>query len=235
MIPRPAAACAPCSRRSRKQGKCVSQQPRRRPDDFSGDIRVLDPGDEIDTSDQEAENGADSNPEQGTETGADSARPLESGAEQGDVEGENAAEERNMENVGGNARKTKAVVIDVKSGAGPAFIKWVKAGVKSRQLKINKADAMVHVLPEGVALVTPAIFKAFLRHIGEDDSDAAHRKLQKKVAKLGLNIKNSRNMDIHQIEIENSSTKLQAYLFPTETFFGSRKPDVNAVLKLVQK
>jgi hypothetical protein len=64
-------------------------------------------------------------------------------------------------------KKNKAATIAARSDAD-AFMAWLKAGLspaldaKTQALSFNKLDSMVHFVEEGMILVTPRIFKAFL-------------------------------------------------------------------------
>ncbi len=47
------------------------------------------------------------------------------------------------------------------SDAGQRFVAWLTRGIAERELAINAPKARLHVLPEGLALISPGIFKDF--------------------------------------------------------------------------
>lgn len=48
---------------------------------------------------------------------------------------------------------------------GTTFLHWLKEGVAKGHLRLNQADARLHVVPEGLLLVSPAVFKDYARAI----------------------------------------------------------------------
>lgn len=48
---------------------------------------------------------------------------------------------------------------------GLAFLGWLTDGVSRGYIRVNQADARLHVVPEGLLLVSPAIFKDYARAI----------------------------------------------------------------------
>ena len=122
---------------------------------------------------------------------------------------------------------------------GEHFIVWVRQGLTDGRLSINNREASVHILPEGVALVSPAIFEAYLRHhdfaTESDEIKKQQRRLQGRLEKLRLNIKTKRQLNVHKIAIKNSTSRLHAFLFPHAVFYDDKKsPAVNDVLTLLR-
>ncbi len=122
---------------------------------------------------------------------------------------------------------------------GKHFIAWMRARLNNGEISINNSKAIVHILPEGVALVSPAAFQYYLKHhtfeVGPDDKKTQHRRLQARVEKLRLNIKTKRDLNIHKIEIKNSEVRLHVFLFPHSVFYtDGAKPEANEVLTLLR-
>ncbi|QIL80317.1 DNA-binding domain-containing protein [Diaphorobacter sp. HDW4A] len=66
------------------------------------------------------------------------------------------------------------------------FIQWVQQGLASREIKYNETGAPVHFVEEGMALVSPVIFKIYAHSIGpEEDADAMGLQVQREVIKAG--------------------------------------------------
>ena len=63
-------------------------------------------------------------------------------------------------------------------GLAGDFMRWVGAGLASRSLVVNTPQALVHRVPEGLLLLSPAIFRVFLLS-SREDSDLSHEGLEK--------------------------------------------------------
>ncbi|MDA3919741.1 MAG: DNA-binding domain-containing protein [Salinisphaera sp.] len=51
--------------------------------------------------------------------------------------------------------------MDASEDAGKRFLAWLTRGIHDGSMKINAPNARIHVLPEGLALVSPRIFRDF--------------------------------------------------------------------------
>ena len=54
------------------------------------------------------------------------------------------------------------------SEAALRFMRWLQEGLANGDLPYNRSDAMIHFVPEGMMLVSPAIFREFASKFGED-------------------------------------------------------------------
>ena len=78
------------------------------------------------------------------------------------------------------ARKTEP------SPTALAFMQWLQQGLASRQIKYNEAGAPVHFTSEGMALVSPLIFKLYASETGpQADADTDGLQVQREVIKAG--------------------------------------------------
>ena len=68
------------------------------------------------------------------------------------------------------------------SEAAVAFMQWLQQGLAGRALKYNETGAPVHFVPEGMALISPAIFKLYAEEAGLGDDPFA---LQREVIRAG--------------------------------------------------
>ncbi|GKT25027.1 MobH family relaxase [Acidovorax sp. SUPP3334] len=67
-----------------------------------------------------------------------------------------------------------------------AFMRWLQNGLASREIKHNETGAAVHFVDEGMALVSPLIFKLYARETGPaDQADATGLQVQREVIKAG--------------------------------------------------
>lgn len=75
---------------------------------------------------------------------------------------------------------------------GEHFLSWVKHRIEGKAILVNKPEARVHVVKEGVLLVSPEIYKYYVRQMGLLDESigvtASFKKVQKRVQKLKLHI-----------------------------------------------
>lgn len=67
-----------------------------------------------------------------------------------------------------------------------AFMRWLQNGLASREIKHNETGAAVHFVEEGMALVSPLIFKLYARETGPaTQADAMGLQVQREVIKAG--------------------------------------------------
>ena len=82
------------------------------------------------------------------------------------------------------------------------FLSWLKDGIRSQSIKVNEANACVHVVEEGVLLVTPGIFKDYA---AAESSNTDWLKIQKRFLKLGLHEKGSGGINVHEYSLKNNN------------------------------
>ncbi len=69
------------------------------------------------------------------------------------------------------------------------FMRWLQQGLVSRELKYNETGAAVHFVPEGMALVSPRIFKDYAAEAGDDaDLRDLSTKVQRELIKCGWHL-----------------------------------------------
>ena len=97
---------------------------------------------------------------------------------------------------------------DEKPAAEPSelavnFLRWVQQGLVSRELKYNEAGAAVHFVPEGMALVSPRIFKDYAAEASDDaDLRDLSTKVQREVIKCGWHLPGPNRTNIVKYGIE---------------------------------
>ena len=89
---------------------------------------------------------------------------------------------------------------------GDRFLFWLKAGIASGRLAINAVNARVHVVPEGLLLVSPGIFKDFDR---ENWSQ-----VQKRFQKLSLHQRTPQATNIwaYQVKGDRKQSRINGVL-----------------------
>lgn len=113
---------------------------------------------------------------------------------------------------------------------GTHFMDWVKKSVAAKRLPINKPGAKIHIVQEGVLLISPSIFKQYLmefnliaNNTGDKAEMEAVKRVQNKVQKLKLNIRTDGavKMNIHAYRVagDNKNSMIKGMLFPLSEIF----------------
>jgi hypothetical protein len=104
------------------------------------------------------------------------------------------------------------------------FFRWLQDGVLSGKIKTNAAKARVHVVSEGVVVVTPGVFQDFsesTQHIFN------WKETQKSVLKQKLHCRDDKGLNVIQYEVKGQSrvTRINTILFNDPVLiFGETKP-----------
>lgn len=108
---------------------------------------------------------------------------------------------------------------------GEPFLPWLIDGIENGALAINSAKAQMHVVDEGLLLVSPAIFRMF--------ADEEWREAQKRFLKRKLSAKTARGENIFQYAVDgNAGTKtIKGLLIHNpEAKLGLELPSANGLL-----
>ncbi len=111
--------------------------------------------------------------------------------------------------------------------AGVQFLDWVVASLQERSLDYNNPGARVHVVAEGVLLVSPGIFKDFVKQHPDIES---WETAQKKFLKLGLHEHSDGGLNVHKYLIlgnNNSSTVMGILIKDIGLLFKAGSPTPN--------
>ena len=122
------------------------------------------------------------------------------------------------------------------------FITWIKEGLQERKIQVNNSKALVHIVKEGVLIVTPIAFKKF---IWENKLNAGGGNINKQMTriqdrlktnmekkKLHRRTKSGLNIHTYQINGDSKSAKIKCWLLPIKTIFeNSKPPSINPVLE----
>ncbi|RCX31686.1 MobH family relaxase [Thioalbus denitrificans] len=111
---------------------------------------------------------------------------------------------------------------------GQRFLAWLREAIASGRVEINTPKARLHVLPEGLALVSPGIFRDF----DPVHWDRAQKRLQK--LKHHRKLPDGTNIWTCRVEKERKRSLIRAILIPDpERVLGVRLPPPNPVVSLV--
>ncbi len=127
------------------------------------------------------------------------------------------------------------------SEAATAFIQWLQQGLASREIKYNESGAPVHFVEEGMALISPKIFKLYAAETGpEEQADAMGMQIQREVIKAGWHrmrqVEGGGKVNILRYQIIGKGNvpiaSLAAVVLTDPDRFVLPVPPVNPVLKL---
>lgn len=122
-----------------------------------------------------------------------------------------------------------------------AFIQWLQQGLASREIKYNESGAPVHFVEEGMALISPKIFKLYAAQTGpEEQADAMGMQIQREVIKAGWHrmrqVEGGGKVNILRYQIIGKGNvpvaSLAAVVLTDPDRFVLPVPPVNPVLKL---
>lgn len=124
------------------------------------------------------------------------------------------------------------------------FISWLVKEVSTRKLRVNEQKAMVHVLNDYIALVTPSIFISFLSRNSlkanvyekRAGDEPVHKYLQKELEALNINKKSIKGQNIHTLFVEgpNSQSTLKVYLLNRKMFPSMNNFSPNKALRIAE-
>lgn len=121
------------------------------------------------------------------------------------------------------------------------FMNWLQQGLAHRSLKYNEAGALVHFTAEGMALVSPLIFKTYFadRHgtVSNAESDAQALQVQREVIKAGWHLMGPGKTNILKYQVLGRAGvpvgKLSAVVLTRPDRWVVPVPPSNPVLRLL--
>ncbi len=117
---------------------------------------------------------------------------------------------------------------------GNSFKEWLESGLNHNTLKINTSDAMVHILKEGIFLVSPVIFREYGKQSGANWQDA-----QREFQRERLQLKNEDEENWFEVRIQGRKgySNLKGWLVPPDRLKIDPKKlkEPNSHLKLITK
>lgn len=111
---------------------------------------------------------------------------------------------------------------------GMRFVQWLKDNLRDGRLEVNTPRARVHVIPEGLALITPGIFRDF--------SPEHWDRAQKRFQKLKVHKKTDKDTNIWTCQVmkDRKSSTVKVMLIPDAAdLLGIEIPEPNPVMTLV--
>jgi len=122
---------------------------------------------------------------------------------------------------------------EVASGdLGRQFLAWLQTELAHRRLAVNSVQARVHVVAEGVLLISPAIFRDFSTQV---PGTGTWENVQKRFLKLKLHVKRQDGTNVHRYRVtgERRQSVIKGILIEDagRVFGSAARPDANPHLK----
>ena len=124
--------------------------------------------------------------------------------------------------------------------AAVGFIEWLQLGLSSLALKYNETGALVHFVAEGMALVSPLVFRTYASDTGaasDAQVEAQALQVQREVIKAGWHLMGPGKVNILKYQVLGRGGvpvgKLSAVVLTQPDRWVVPVPPVNPVLKLV--
>ncbi|BCD97771.1 MobH family relaxase [Marinagarivorans cellulosilyticus] len=104
------------------------------------------------------------------------------------------------------------------------FVNWLRTNLIEKTIIINDVKAVVHIVPEGVFILAPSVFKMFCTKHGLPED--AHAKISKKFDRKSYHIKADKGLNIHAYWVVGKSrhSKIQGRLIPFSVIYGDDYP-----------
>ena len=130
--------------------------------------------------------------------------------------------------------KDDKIIATTSETVSNSFKEWLVSGLNHKSMQTNTSDAMVHILKEGLFLVSPAIFKEYGKQSGANWQDA-QREFQRE--KLQLKNENEENWFEVRIQGRKGYSTLKGWIVPPEKLQIAAKSlkEPNNHLKLTTK
>ena len=128
------------------------------------------------------------------------------------------------ENITGLKKQDKKVMDHSYKACDVQFFQWLQDGVLSGKIKTNAAKARVHVVNDGVIVITPGIFQDFSKYTNSQNN---WKDVQRLILKKKMHCRDKKGLNVIKYEVKGQSrtTKLNAILFSDPAIiFGSNPP-----------
>lgn len=119
--------------------------------------------------------------------------------------------------------------------SGEHFITWLRAGIQRRHIAVNDTLARVHRVEGRAFLVSPEIFKLYVKTTTGETGEEWKR-VQKAFQKLKLHQRGDEGMNIFTCEVKGprKTRRVKGYLLERpEVIFGNMVPEDNPYLSIV--
>lgn len=115
------------------------------------------------------------------------------------------------------------------------FIIWLREGIRTHKIAVNDAQARVHMVEGKVFLVSPEIFKLYIKTTSGKTGDE-WKMAQKSFQKLKMHCRDNEGINIYTCEVKGprKTRKVKGYLLEKpELIFGKAIPEDNPYLSVI--
>ncbi|EOV0286007.1 MobH family relaxase [Salmonella enterica] len=115
------------------------------------------------------------------------------------------------------------------------FIIWLREGIRTHKIAVNDAQARVHMVEGKVFLVSPEIFKLYIKTTSGKTGDE-WKLAQKSFQKLKIHCRDNEGINIYTCEVRGprKTRKVKGYLLDNpELIFGNTIPEDNPYLSVI--
>ncbi len=132
-----------------------------------------------------------------------------------------------------DAQENEPEPISKQDGPGPGngrrFLEWIEAGINKGSLEINTRKAVIHVLEQGLFVVSPLGFKRCAQDLNID-----WQAVQNAFRDLRINLKNHKDENWFRVRVEGKKMALlTGWIIPWERLSLEKDVQVNERLTLV--
>jgi len=119
------------------------------------------------------------------------------------------------------------------------FVSWLAQGIAAGQIPVNQPSARVHIVPEGILLISPVIFRDYARAHG---GEAGWERAQKSFLKAKIHLPTTDKSNLHHYRVEKAGGNytdapakiMKGMLVATHHIYGDQLcPTPNVVLHRV--
>jgi hypothetical protein len=126
-------------------------------------------------------------------------------------------------------------VLPDESALARQFMVWLNQGLLDGSLSVNKPDALVHGVAEGLLLASPRIFREFAKQqvAGPESTADAAKRVQREVLREGWHLRGDRGVNILCYERKRSdrgSTRINGIVILEPRRFIQRLPAIDSTL-----
>ena len=118
---------------------------------------------------------------------------------------------------------------------GRQFLVWLQTELAHRRLAVNSVQARVHVVAEGVLLISPAIFRDFANQVPDTGT---WENVQKRFLKLKLHMKRPDGTNVHRYRVtgERRQSVIKGILIQDagQLFGSAPRPQANPHLRVAE-
>ena len=135
----------------------------------------------------------------------------------------------------GYARPVPGESSDTLAGMAGHFLDWLRTGIQEQRLNTNTQESLVHRVPEGLLLLSPGIFRSFLKNVQSESGVTGDplKHLQREVFKLGWHLQGEGGLNLLVYEWRSgprSGTKVHGVVIDQAERLLSPLPPMNADL-----